>query len=257
VWLVKPTPVSDPGEVLGDPGCIGGTNEGVEARLLLVHSPLVGCGTWEPVARDLAGDGYAVTVPDLAGAAAGGPPYHLRQARVIADCAGGQPVILIGHSRAGPLLAAAGTMLGDRARGYVFVDARLPAPGRSWMETVRPGFAARLRQMADPQGRLPPWSQWWGEAELAALVPDPDTRQRFAAGCPRLPLAMLEEVHPPAPGRPDAPGGYLQFTGDYEDEAARVRELGWPVSQMPSQHLALLTEPGRVARELRQLIGRL
>lgn len=228
----------------------------MQVRLLLVHSPLVGCATWEPVASGLGGDGYAVTVADLAGAAAAGPPYHLRQARVIADCAAGQPVILIGHSRAGPLLAAAGTMLEDRVRGYVFVDARLPAPGRSWMETVSPGFAARLRDMADPQGWLPPWSQWFGEEELAALLPDPAVRQHFAAGCPRLPLAMLEEVHPPAPGWPNALGGFLQFTGDYEDEVARVRELGWPVRQMPSQHLALLTEPGRVARELSQLIGR-
>ena len=229
----------------------------MQAQLVLVHSPLVGRGTWQPVADDLAAAGYPVTVPDLAGAITAGPPYHQRLARVIAGSAAGRPVILIGHSRAGPLLATAGTMLGDRARGYVFVDARLPAPGRSWMETVRPGFAARLREMADPQGWLPPWSQWWGEEELAALVPDPAVRQRFAAGCPRLPLAMLEEVHPPAPGWPNAPGGYLQFTGDYEDEAARVRELGWPVRQMPSQHLAPLTEPGRVARELRQLIGRL
>src|SRR5437764_14962546 len=98
----------------------------MQARLLLVHSPLVGCGTWAPVADALARDGYAVAVPDLAGAIAAGPPYHLRQAQVIADSAAGQPAILIGHSRAGPLLATAGTMLGEGIRGYVFVDARLP-----------------------------------------------------------------------------------------------------------------------------------
>ena len=228
----------------------------MQPRLVLIHSPLVGPGTWEPIARDLAADGYAVAVPDLTPTAAAGPPYHLRQARVIADCAAGQPVILIGYSRAGPLLAAAGTMLGGSVLRYVFVDARLPAPGRSWMDTVTPGLAARLREMADPQGRLPPWSQWWGEEELAALVPDPAVRQHFAAGCPRLPLAMLEEVLPPAPGWPDAPGGYLQLSEAYEGEAGRARELGWPVRQMLSHHLSLLTEPGRVAREVRQLIGR-
>jgi pimeloyl-ACP methyl ester carboxylesterase len=227
----------------------------MQARLVLVHSPLVGCGTWEPVARDLAGAGYAVTVPDLAGTVAAGPPYHLRQARVIADSAADQPAILIGHSRAGPLLATAGTMLGEGVRGYIFVDARLPAPERSWMETVPPDLAARLREMTDPQGRLPPWSQWWGEEELAALLPDPAVRQHFAAGCPRLPLALLEEVHPPAPGWPNASGGYLQLSEAYEDEAARARELGWPVRQQLSHHLALLTEPEQVAREVRRLCG--
>jgi pimeloyl-ACP methyl ester carboxylesterase len=188
-------------------GCIGDTNKGMQARLLLVHSPLVGCGSWEHIADVLAGDGYAVTVPDLAGIAGTGPPYHLRQARLIADSAAGQPATLIGHSRAGPLLATAGTMLGQGVRGYVFVDARLPSPGRSWMETVPPGLAARLRDMADPQG--------W----------------------------------------PNAPGGYLQLSKAYEDDAARAGELGWPVRQQLSHHLALLTEPGQVAREVRELIG--
>jgi pimeloyl-ACP methyl ester carboxylesterase len=234
---------------------MGGTNEDVQAQLLLVHSPLVGCEIWEPVATDLAAHGYTVTVPDLAGAVAAGPPYYLRQAQVIAACAADQPVILVGYSRAGPLLAAAGTLLGGRVLGYVFVDARLPAPGRSWMETVTPGLAARLRETADPLGRLPPWPQWSGEDELAALLPDPAVRQHFAAGCPRLPLAMLEEVQPPAPGWPEARGGYLQLSEAYEDEAARARELGWPVRQMLSHHLALLTEPRGVVRELRQLIG--
>jgi pimeloyl-ACP methyl ester carboxylesterase len=231
-----------------------GLTAGRQARLVLVHSPLVGSGTWEPVARDLTAAGYAVAVPDLAGAVAAGPPYHLRQARLIADSAAGQPAILIGHSRAGPLLATAGTMLGEKVRGYVFVDARLPAPGHSWMATVAPGLAAWLRERADPQGRLPPWPQWWGEEELAALLPDPAVRQRFAAGCPRLPLAMFTEVHPPAPGWPAGPVGYLQLSEAYDHEAARARELGWPVRQQLSHHLALLTDPGQVAREVRRLL---
>jgi pimeloyl-ACP methyl ester carboxylesterase len=230
----------------------------MEARLLLVHSPLVGCGTWEPVATVLATDGYAVTVPDLAGAIAAGPPYHLRQAQAIADSAAGQPAILIGHSRAGPLLAAAGTMLRGRARGYLFVDARLPAPGRSWTETVQPGLAARLRAMADQQGRLPPWPHWWGgEAELAAFLPDPVVRQQFAAGCPRLPLAMLDETYPPAPGWAAARGGYLQLSEAYQGDAAAAGELGWPVRQQLSHHLALLTEPDQVACGICEVIGQL
>jgi pimeloyl-ACP methyl ester carboxylesterase len=226
----------------------------MQARLVLVHSPLVGCGTWEPVAKELAGDGYAVAVPDLAGAVTAGPPYHLRLARLIAGCAAGEDVILIGHSRAGPLLATAGMMLGKSVLGYVFVDARLPSPGRSWMQTVQPGLAARLREMADPRGWLPPWPQWWGEEELAALLPDPAARQHFAAGCPRLPMAMVEEVQPLAPGWPTAPSGYLQLSVAYEGDAARARELGWAVRRHLSHHLALLTDPGQVAHEIRQLI---
>jgi pimeloyl-ACP methyl ester carboxylesterase len=227
----------------------------MRARLLLVHSPLVGCQTWQPVATDLAADGYAVTVPDLAGTLTAGPPYHLRQAQVIADSAAGREVILVGYSRAGSLLAAAGAMLEQKVRGYVFVDARLPTPGCSWMQTTSPDLVAHLLGLADPSGWLPPWPQWWAEEELAAILPDPKLRQRFAARCPRLPLAMFEETDPPAPGWPAAPGGYLQLSEAYDDDAARARDLGWPVRQQPSHHLALLTQPGQVAREIRELIG--
>ena len=36
------------------------------ARLVLVHSPLVGCTTWDLAAADLTRRGYDVAVPDLA-----------------------------------------------------------------------------------------------------------------------------------------------------------------------------------------------
>ena len=224
------------------------------ARVVLVHSPLVGCASWELVAAELAGCGYEVGVPDLTGTVAAGPPYCVRQAEVIARSAAGQPAILIGHSGAGPLLAAAGALIG-RVGGYVFVDAGLPIPGQAWTETVPPDLAAQVRGMADAGGWLPPWPQWWGDEAMAELVPDAQVRRRFAAGCPRLPLAMFEEVHPPAPAWPDAPGAYLLLSEAYLDEATRARELGWPVAEQMTHHLALLTEPGRVAGSLRELIG--
>jgi hypothetical protein len=226
------------------------------ARLLLVHSPLVGCATWDLVAADLAGRGYQVGVPDLTGTVTAGPPYSLRQAQVIARNASGQPAILIGHSGAGPLLAGAGAIL-DQVRGYIFVDAGLPIPGQTWMETVPPDLAAQLREMADARGWLPPWPQWWGDEALAELIPDPDTRRRFAAGCLPLPLAMFEETHPPAPRWPDAPAAYLQLSEAYQDQAARARDLGWPVTGQMSHHLAPLTQPRQVAESLRELIDQL
>jgi hypothetical protein len=157
----------------------------------------------------------------------------LRQAEVIARSASGHSAILIGHSGAGPLLAAAGAIIGW-VPGYIFVDAGLPMPGQTWMEAVPPDLAAQVREMADAQGWLPPWPQWWGDEALAGLIPDPEARRHFAAGCPRLPLAMFEEVHPSAPHWPDAPAAYLQLSEAYQDQAARARELGWPVTEQMS-----------------------
>jgi hypothetical protein len=228
----------------------------VADRLLLVHSPLVGAGTWDLVAADLAGRGCDVSVPDLTETVVTGPPYCLRQAAVIARSASDQPTILVGHSGAGPLLAAAGTII-EQVRGYIFVDAGLPIPGQTWMDTVPPELAAQVREMADDDGWLPPWPQWWSERTLAGLIPDPAARRHFAAGCPRLPLGMFEEVHPPAPRWPDAPGAYLLLSEAYEDQAARARELGWPTAELMSHHLAPLTDPAQVTQSLRQLLDQM
>src|SRR5215469_18791295 len=112
------------------------------ARLLLVHSPLVGPATWDLVAGRLAERGCEVNVPDLTATVTAQPPYCPRQAEIIADSASGQPSIFIGHSGAGPLLAAAGALTGQ-ARGYIFADAGLPIPGQTWIETVLPHLASQ------------------------------------------------------------------------------------------------------------------
>jgi hypothetical protein len=224
-------------------------------RLVLVHSPLVGRSVWEPVAAELAGCGYELCLPDLAGAISAGPPYCLRQARAIAGAAGGGSVTLVGYSGAGPLLAAAGALT-SQVLGYVFVDARLPTPGRSRLDAGPADFAERLRSMAGADGRLPPWPQWWDDEELVRLIPDQAARRDFVADCPRLPLAMFEEVQPPAPSWPDARCGYLRLSEAYDDQAALARDRGWPVTELDTHHLALLTEPGRVAAALLYLVSR-
>ena len=227
-------------------------------RLVLVHSPFVGPASWDAVAVDLAGRGYEVSLPDLTGTLTGGPPYIPRQAEAVARATAGRPAVLVGHSAAGPLLALAGALAGLRAqvRGYVFVDARLPTPGQSWTDTAPADLVAQREALADAEGWLPPWSQWWGDEALAELLPDPRMRRAFAAGCPRLPLAMVGEVHPLVPGWPAVPAAYLQLSEAYEGQAARARELGWPVAQLMTHHLALLTEPVRVAGALCELLSR-
>ena len=222
-------------------------------RLLLVHSPLVGPASWDLIAPALAEPARQVTIPDLTSTIAAGPPWCSRQAELIARAAAGRPAVLVGHSRAGPILAAAGALI-PQVRGYVFVDARLPFPGQTWMDTAPPELVAHLREMADPDGWLPPWPRWWGEEALAELVPDPGTRVRFIAGCPPLPLAMFAETHPPAPRWPDAPCAYLRLSEAYEDQAALAAGLGWPVTRLASHHLALLTDPAEVAEAISQLL---
>ncbi|HXW87042.1 MAG TPA: alpha/beta hydrolase, partial [Streptosporangiaceae bacterium] len=219
------------------------------ASFILVHSPLVGPASWKPAAASLAGRGHDVLIPDLTGTVAGGPPYCAPQAGVIAAAAAGAVAagpVLVGHSGAGPLLGVAAGLLAD-VGGFIFVDAGLPIPGQSWMQTVPADLVAEVRDMADGDGWLPPWPRWWPEEVLAELLPGQAARQEFAGDCPRLPLAMFEEVHPPAPGWPQAPAGYLRLSEGYAQEAGKARALGWPVTELASHHLAPFTDPELVA----------
>ena len=68
---------------------------------------------------------------------------------------------------------------------------------------------------------------------------------------------MFEEIHPPVPHWPDAPAAYLQLSEAYTDQAAQAQQLGWPVTQLVSRHLAPLTDPRLVAGSLGELLSEL
>lgn len=226
-------------------------------RLVLVHSPLVGPATWDLVAPLLAERGYEVRIPDLTGALAAGEPYCPRQAGLVAGSAmtgTAASAMLIGHSGAGALLAPAARRVRQLA-GFVFVDAGLPIPGHTPMSTMPPDLAEQLKAMADNDGWLPPWPQWWGEDGLAELIKDPDVRHQFEAECPKLPLAMFDEVQPD--GEVEAPAAYLRLSEAYDGPAIRARELLWPLTELDSHHLAPLTEPDRVADALHDLLDQI
>jgi hypothetical protein len=88
--------------VEGDLKVAGGCYElGMAARLLLVHSPLVGCAAWDLVAAELVRGGHEVSVPDLTGTVTAGPPYCLRQAEVVARSASIMVVQAVRHGRNG------------------------------------------------------------------------------------------------------------------------------------------------------------
>ena len=62
---------------------------------------------------------------------------------------------------------------------------------------------------------------------------------------------------PRGAGWPGAPGAYLRLSEAYDDEAAEARDLGWPVTELDSHLLALLTDPGTVVAAVLALIGAL
>ncbi|MDQ2810094.1 MAG: alpha/beta hydrolase [Chloroflexota bacterium] len=225
----------------------------MEPLFVLIHSPLVGPLTWEPVAVELRRRGARTLVPSLRAASVGLPYWAGHVAAVVAalQAAGAADAapVLVSHSGAGVLLPAVGAALGRPLGGYVFVDSDLPQDGRSRLDlfaAAHPAAAAEFRAAADAAGLLPPWT----ETDLAEDIPDPDLRCRFVAELQPLPLAVYEEAIPVPAAWPDAPCGYVHFSPPYAGAAAQARARAWPVVDLPGSHFRLLTDPVAVADAL-------
>ena len=93
-------------------------------------------------------------------------------------------------------------------------------------------------------GRLPPWP----DQLLARLIPDENTRARFASELGPVPLALYEEHIPAVPGWPDAPCHYIQLSGAYGPDAEAATDRGWTVQHLPGNHFQMLVDPVAVGR---------
>ncbi|MFD1323127.1 hypothetical protein [Micromonospora sonneratiae] len=225
--------------------------------LVLIHSPLVGPGTWLPVAAELRARGYQVVVPAVSAVTEAEPPYYrwlADRVREDVDSVGvSDRVMLIGHSGAGALLPVIGAGLPGGAYGAVFVDAMLPHPGTSWFANAPAALVGQLRDLA-VDGRLPPWHRWFPAEVIQALLPDEQQREHFIAELRRLPLAYFAEPAPSVPEWSPQRCAYLQLSDGYDPEAAEAQRRGWTVRHEPADHLALLTQPGRISTVLDQTI---
>ncbi|MET9844793.1 hypothetical protein [Streptomyces ossamyceticus] len=133
----------------------------------------------------------------------------------------------------------------------IFVDAALPARiGPT--PVASPELLEFLRPMA-VNGRLPRWTDWWDEADIAPMFSDPVVRQTVVEEQPTLPLSYYEQ-HIPAPdGWDDHPCSYLLFGPPYDDFAAEARDRGWRVAHLPGAHLHEIIDPAGTARHLVEL----
>jgi len=223
-------------------------------RLVLLHSPLVGPTTWAPVAHLLRRAGAQVVVPDIRAAVTARPPYQSAISRSVAEALAaapdGAPLVLVGHSGAGPLLPGIADTSGIAVQALIYVDAGLPRPGTNWFERAPGDRAEHLRRLA-AGGVLPPWDEWFETGAVDALISDPELRSRFRHELPRLPVAFLAEPTPPAVWA--GPSGYLLLSEGYRTDADKARGNGWPVLEKLSHHLGILTQPADVADALNSL----
>ena len=225
------------------------------ATAVLVHSPFLGPASLRPLAARLEVDHRPALVPDLRAAVAS-EPVHTELTSLFVDTVRGidGPVVLIGHSGAGPLLPGFAAALPQPVSALIYLDAGLPAPGRSWLDITPANLTDQLRQHARGP-LLPPWHDWFDTDPLTALVPDPDLRATLAAEEPDVSLAFLAEPHPDTTWH--GPAGYVQLSEPYGAASAEAAAAGIPVRRLDAHHLAPATDPVAVTSAVEDLLASL
>ncbi len=228
--------------------------------LILIHSPLVGPLTWEPVAQHLRQQGYEVLVPTLLDTEKSAAPYWEQHAQAIRQALKPVPearsLALIAHSGAGALLPAISMISGHPIAAYLFVDAGLPHGGLSRlaeMETTVPELGKELRASLEAGGSYPNWS----DEDLRELVPDARLRSGLLAEMHPRGLDFFTESLPMIEEWPDAPCGYLRLSEGYAWQSQQARRAGWPCQELNAGHFHMLVEPDRVAGILIEILSTL
>jgi surfactin synthase thioesterase subunit len=227
-----------------------------DALWLLIHSPLVGPLSWSLVADALKSRGRRVATPTLRDADSVAEPYWRQHAaavaRELAAAPPEQPLVLAGHSGAGPLLPAIRAALPNPIAAYLFVDAGLPRDQASRIDLLAhesPAIARELGQLLAAGERFPNWS----DQQLRSLLPDPELRRRLLAEVQPRALPFFSEPLPVFAGWPDAPCAYLQLSAVYQVHAQTAQRLGWPVRDLEAGHFHLLVAPEAVAQAMTEL----
>jgi hypothetical protein len=223
----------------------------MRTELALLPSPLLGPTVWAAAAERLRQSGWPVSICGL--------PASLATAQDAMDSflkalPQGTPLVLVPHSNAGlfvPHLVQKRNVVAS-----VFVDAALP-PAEGSTALAPDALYAFLETRADQHGLLPPWTQWWDDADVNELFPSQAVRRLVEKEQARIPLAYFRTSLPVPAGWADTPGAYLAFGDTYADERRQAERWQWPVETLPGRHLHMIVAPEEVATTLTGMLARL
>ena len=221
-----------------------------DPMLVLVASPALGPQMWRSTGDELSSRGWPVTYA----------PHVTTAPETVDDFASAlvtaiptdHDVVLIPHSNAGLYVPA--VVERHQVVGAVFVDAGLPSRAGP-TPLAPPHLYEFLRGRADTDGRLPPWTEWWDDADTAGLFPDAVVRRAVEAEQPRLPLSYFAGTVPTSRSWERIPCGYLAFGDTYATECNQAQDDGWPVRIIPGRHLHMLHDPAGVATVIIELLA--
>lgn len=221
-----------------------------EQLYVLIHSPLVGPLTWQPVQVEMTQRGLQVITPALTDQPYTSLPYWRQHAdslvKRLNQIAQNQKIVLVAHSGAGPLLPVMRQSVPHQISAYIFVDAGIPRDGTNRIELMRlqdPEWAEQFHQELLKGGRFPTWN----EQDLQEEIPDNDLRRKMVMEINPRSLSFFTEPIPVFSGWPDAPCAYIKFSSSYDWDFNQAKRAGWFVRELNVGHFHMLVDPPLVA----------
>ena len=231
-------------------------------KFVLVHGAWHGGWCWKRVSTLLRESGHEVFTPTLTGL---GERRHLMNAEIglethINDVLGVleyedlHPVILVGHSYAGMVIAGVAEKAAERIAHLVYLDAFVPADGKSLADYQPPEILQLFQESTLKEGegfKLPCVIP----AEAFGVTAEND----LAWVRPRLdphPLkTKLDAVRLTNPKAAQIPRTYIYCNdpavGPFGQFAERIRhDASWQYAELQTGHDAMITAPENVAELL-------
>lgn len=234
---------------------------------LLIHGGLHGGWCWDKVVPKLQRAGYGAVAPDLPGMGSDQTPlktvtmasWAAFVASLVRDI--GDEVVLVGHSRGGPVISEAAELVPELVLGLVYVSAALLPAGTRVLEYVSdevPGLREGI--IVDAEGISYQMEQEVARARfynrtdratadwaIAHLTPEPIA-----------PTATPLEITPARWGR--LPRAYIECMDDRAlplqfQRAMQARLPCNPVLSIDTDHSPFLSAPDTLAQHLIQIAG--
>jgi pimeloyl-ACP methyl ester carboxylesterase len=229
------------------------------AAFVLVHGAWHGGWCWARVARLLLDAGHTVHAPSLTGL---GDRAHLARPEIdlaahiddvvaVLETEELNSVTLVGHSYAGMVITGVAARVSRRLASLVYLDAFVPAEGKSQLDYFPPDRAAGVRRAAQEHGegwRIPPFPP-----ERYGVTSQRD-REWLTRRLVPQPLRTFEQPLPAA-GGDKLKRTYIYCSqpaiGAFDQFAERLRDdRKWTFHEVKTGHDAMVTAPGEIARIL-------
>jgi Alpha/beta hydrolase family len=216
---------------------------------ILVAGPLVRASSWEPTAKCLRESGYCAQVPDVLAFHQPPPSWSIWTSHLLELVDSCSESVLVGHSSAGVLVADLASKLPCRC--LIIVDGEVPPPEGA-ASPVRPALHDFIKSLAGPDGTLPIWSRWLGDARRASLVgldvlaSDPIAFAEFESGLPQFSVGWFDDTIELA-NWDRIPAGFIQTSEIYDHAAVEAHRRGWPVARLQGTHLHPTLSPVETA----------